>query len=440
MVQRCCLLLLALSTAAGAWEFKEVLASETVSGPRRYDVYGAVAVGRRNLAVLYVLTADDKEYERLRAENGSGAYFVLAWLSPTWQLRELGERFFADPGDMSPEASDLSRIERFFAPALFPKVLVRRAEVGEEEEEGETCPYLIAFPTKFCCFADDLKVTSTHELPFVMNNVRVVEGEVWVVGVWEEHLIHRYDLKQRKLVEHRLPLNQLRQAIAQSGVTEEEMAQVTSPGKEPRQVRIPPLEKEATTPAEEAQQKTLREFVLPLLSLPTSFQYNVAVGGKHAAVLVRKPLGLWVTRWPQGGKGSFIRVKREDLPGTLPGGPTRLYVLGVEAVGKEEFFAAFEVHVAKTFAQMLVENPAEALEHQKREGREIAPGELAGLEVALMGVKFSRDKVEESWFQPTGTMEKWSTYRRPTFPYRPGEAWIGILGKKGWVQGIGRLQ
>lgn len=442
MVKRFGLLLLAVTATAGPWEFEDIRAPGAASGPRRYDVYGAVAVGRRNLAVLDVLSADDKELKRLQAEHGMTRYFVVAWLSSTWALRELGERFFAWPNDMVPQASDLTRIEERFAPPLFPKVLVRGEEavVGEEEGAGDECPYLVVFPTKFCCFNCELKVTATHELPFVMNNLRVVEGEVWVVGVWEDHLIHRYDLEQGKLVEHRLPLNQLREAMERAGVKGEEMASVTSPGKELRKVRILPLEQEATTQDEEAEQKSLRGFALPLYTLPTSFQSDVAVHGSRAAVLVRKPMGLWVTGWPEGGKSSFIRVTPEDLP-ALPGGSTRLYLLGLEAVDKDDFFAAFQVHVPKTFAQWLVEEPAGALQYQEQQGREISPGEMAGGELALMGVRFSRDKVVASWFQAFSAMEKWQAQRGPIFSYRPGEVWTGIRSKKNaWLRGIGRLQ
>ena len=445
MVKRFGLLLVAAAATAGQWEFKEIRAPGAASGPRRYDVCSAVAVGRRNLAVLYVLTSDHKERKRLRAEHGSPTYFVLAWLSPTWALRETGERFFFDLDDMKPWSSDLSERERVFAPPPFPKVLVREEAEWEEEGEGdeekrEECPYLVVFPTKFCCFNDELKVTATHELPFVMNNLRVLEGEVWVVGVWEDHLIHRYDFEKRQLVEHRLPLQQLHEAIKQAGVKDEEMASVTSPGTELHKVRIPQLEQEATTPVEEQEQKYLRDFTLPLYTLPTSFQYDVAVQGSRAAVVLRKPMGLLVTGWPEGGKGSFIRVKAEDLP-DLPGGSTRLYLLGLEAVGKDDYFTAFEVHLLKTFSQWLVEDPAGALQYQKQQGREISPGEMAGGERALLGVKFSRDKVAESWFQAFSAMEKWRPDRGTIFAYRPGEAWVGIRAKKNaWLWGIGRLQ
>lgn len=439
MVRRFGLLLLAVTATATQWEFKDVRAPGGASGPRVYEVYGAVAVGRRNLAVLNVLSADDKELKRLQAEHGMTRYFVVAWLSSTWALRELGERFFAWPNDMVPQASDFTRIEERFAPPLFPKVLVRKEE-GAEEGEGEECPYLLVFPTKFCCFDGELKVTATHELPFVMNNLRVVEGEVWVVGVWEDHLIHRYDFEQRQLVEHRLPVQQLREAMERAGAKGEEMASVTSPGKELRKVRILPLEQEATTQDEEASQKSLRGFTLPLYTLPTSFQFDLAVQGSRAAVLVRKPLGLWVTGWPEGGKGSFVRVTPQDVPAP-PGEATRLYLLGLEAEDKGDFFAAFEVQVPGTFAQWLAENPAEALQYQKHQGREIAPGEMAGGRIALMGVRFSRDKVAESWWQMYQSMEKWRVGRGPIFPYRPGEVWIGIRSKKNaWLRGIGRLQ
>jgi len=434
-------LLLAVSATASQWEFKDIRGPTGASGPRRYDVYGAVAVGERNLAVLLVRTADEKEKKRLEAEHGMTSYFVLAWLSSTWAVKELGERFFVDREDMVPQASDFSRVEERFAPRLFPKVLVRAEEVvATEEGEEETCPYLLAFPTKICCFNGELKVTATHDMPFVMNNVRVVDGEVWVVGVWEDHLIHRYDLEQRKLVEHRLPLSRLRQAMERAGVKGEEMASVVSPGKELRKVRILPLEQEATTPEQQVLQKYLRSFTLPLYTLPTSFQYDVALHTSRAGVLVRKPLGLWVTGWPEGGKDHFLRVESKDLP-ALPGGPTRLYLLGLEAVDKDEFFAAFEVHVPQTFAQWLVENPSEAREYEKAHGGQVAPRELVGGVMALMGLRFSRDKVEESWFQPWSTMEKWRPDRTPLFAYRPGEAWLGLWNKKnGFLWGIGRLQ
>jgi len=434
-------LVLAATATAAPWEFKDVNAPGGASWPRVYHVYGAVAVGERNLAVLKVLTADEKELKRLRAEHGMTSYFALAWVSSTWAVKELGERFFVDREDMVPQASDFSRVEERFAPPLFPKVLVRAEEVvATEEGEEETCPYLLAFPTKICCFNGELKVTATHDMPFVMNNVRVVDGEVWVVGVWEDHLIHRYDLEQRKLVEHRLPLSRLRQAMERAGVKGEEMASVVSPGKELRKVRILPLEQEATTPEQQVLQKYLRSFTLPLYTLPTSFQYDVAVQGRRAGVLVRKPLGLWVTGWPEGGKDHFLRVESKDLP-ALPGGPTRLYLRGVEAVGNDDFFAAFEVHVPQTFAQWLVENPSEAREYEKAHGGQVAPGELAGGVIAFMGLRFSRDKVAESWFQPRSTMEKWEAQISPIFSYRPGEVWIGVRSKKnGWVRGIGRLQ
>jgi hypothetical protein len=434
-------LLLAVSATASQWEFKDIRGPTGASGPRRYDVYGAVAVGRQNLAVLLVRTADEKEKKRLEAEHGMTSYFVLAWLSSTWAVKELGARFFTWPNDMVPQASDFSRVEERFAPRLFPKVLVRAEEVvATEEGEEETCPYLLAFPTKICCFNGELKVTATHDMPFVMNNVRVVDGEVWVVGVWEDHLIHRYDLEQRKLVEHRLPLSRLRQAMERAGVKGEEMASVVSPGKELRKVRILPLEQEATTPEQQVLQKYLRSFTLPLYTLPTSFQYDVALHTSRAGVLVRKPLGLWVTGWPEGGKDHFLRVESKDLP-ALPGGPTRLYLLGLEAVGNDDFFAAFEVHVPQTFAQWLVENPSEAREYEKAHGGQVAPRELVGGVMALMGLRFSRDKVEESWFQPWSTMEKWRPDRTPLFAYRPGEAWLGLWNKKnGFLWGIGRLQ
>ncbi len=441
MLKRFGLVLLAATATAGEWQFKDVFAPGAGSKPRLYIVYGAVAVGRQNLAVLQVMTADEKEQRRLRAEHGDSVYFALAWLSSTWSVREWGERFFVREPDMVPKAGDLTRIEQRFTPRTFPKVLVRGEEEGEGEggEEGVKCPYLLAFPTKFCCFGDELKVTATYELPFVMNNLRVVDGEVWVVGVWEDHLIHRFDLERRQLVEHRLPLEGLRAAMAAAGVKDEEMASVKSPGKELRKVRILPLEREPTTREEEMEHEQLRGFALPLYTLPTSFQYDVAVRGRRAAAAVRSPMGLWVTDWPEGGKGSFVAVKKEDLP-ALPGGATRLYLLGLEAVDEDGFFAAFEVHLPKTFAQWLVENPTQALEYQKLEGREIAPGEMAGGEIALMGLRFARGKVAESWFQTSGAMEKWRPQNGPIFAYRPGEVWTGIRHKKNaWIRGIGRL-
>ncbi len=108
---------------------------------------------------------------------------------------------------------------------------------------------------------------------------------------------------------------------------------------------------------------------------------------------------------------------------------------------KDEFFAAFEVRVPQTFAQWLVENPSEARQYEKAHGGQVAPGELAGGVIAFMGLRFSRDKVEESWFQPWSTMEKWRPDRTPLFAYRPGEAWLGLWNKKnGFLWGIGRLQ
>jgi|GEM_PF-4137895 len=435
MVKACGFLLLAVTATATEWQFKDVRAPGAASGPRRYDVYGAVEVGRRTLAALYVLTADEKEFKRLRAEHGMTTYFALAWLSSTWSLQEVGERFFTWKENMVPQAADFTPAEETFAPPKFPRVLVRAAE-----EEGEQCPYLVAFPTQFACFNGELRVTARFGLPFVMNNLRVVKGEVWVVGVWEDHLIHRYDLEQRQLVEHRLPLEKLREAMGRAGIEGGQMASVASPGKELRQVRILPLEREPTTPEEKAKHASLRTFALPLDTLPTSFQYDVAVHGRSAAVLVRKPLGLWVTGWPDGGKGSFVAVKKEDLP-ALPGGATRLYLLGLEAVDKDTFFAAFEIHLPKTFAQWLVEDPAGALTYQKQQGREISPGEMAGGERALMGVTFDRDKVAERWFQTQSAMDKWWPQYTPIFSYRPGEVWMGIRQKKNaWIQGIGRLR
>lgn len=439
-------LLLAATATAGQWEFKDIRGPADVSGPRRYQVYSAVAVGRRTLAALEVWTLDPKEKKRLKAEHGFPNYFVLAWLNPSWAVRETSEPFFFQPGDMTPISSDLSRIEYFFAPALFPKVLVLDGEEwqgGEEEEKKrEKCPYLLVFPSKFSCFNSELKITATYELPFVMNNLRVVEGEVWVVGVWQDHLIHRWDFQKHQLVEHRLPLQQLRKAMEQAGLKEEEMASVTSPGTELRKIGIPGLEKEATTPLEEELQRHAREFTLPVATLPTSFLYDVAVQGSRAAVVLRKPMGLWVTGWPEGKKSSFIRVKAEDLP-ALPERSTRLYLLGLEAVGKGEFFAAFQVHSTYTFAQALVEDPQSALEYQKQQGRQIAPDELAGLDLGLLGVKFSDDKVAETWFQSFAKMEKWEPYHLvPIFAYRPQEAWIGIRGKgeNKRLRGIGRLE
>ena len=441
MVKQVAFLLLAATATASQWEFKDVRATGAATKPRVYEVSSAVAVGRRNLAVLYVLTADEKERKRLVAEHGVAVYLALAWLSSTWKLEELGERFFVYKEDLIPWPSDFTRIERTFSPSPFPKVLVRREEVEEEGEGGKECPYLVVFPHRFSCFNDQLEVTATYEVPFVMNNLRVVEGEVWVVAAWEGHLIHRFDMGQGQLVEHRLPLSHLREAMKGAGVKEEEMASVTSPGREGRNVWFPELDQEATTPTEEAEQKILKDFSLPVLRLPTSFQFDVAVQGSRAAVLVRKPLGLWVTDWPEGGKDSFVRVAPENLPG-LPADYTRLYVLGLEAVGKDEFFAAFQVQAPRAFSQWLVEDPAGAMAYQKEQGgRPIPPNEMTGPDLALMGVLFGRDRVPKSWFQAFQAMEKWRPlHRNGVFSYRPGEVWIGIHGKKSrFLFGIGQL-
>lgn len=100
--------------------------------------------------------------------------------------------------------------------------------------------------------------------------------------------------------------------------------------------------------------------------------------GRSAAVLVRKPLGLWVTGWPKGGKSTFVAVQKDDLPSALPKEPTRLYLQWLAAVDKDDFFAAFEAHMPQRIAQWLVENSAAVLAHQKAQGREITPGEMAG--------------------------------------------------------------
>lgn len=249
-------------------------------------------VGEKYLAVLWVMPKEGPPRT------------APAWLTREWDLIRVGPRVSANVALMNPVPTDVSEPP---LPRIFPQVLVR-------DPQRDWCPYLWGTVSELICMDEHLRFGERYVLPVQSRGYEVVEGRVWWKGLYNGKLLHRVDMKSRRIEGSVGAVADILKGFEAAGFDPRSFIDIR------RDIVSRPEETETiddnlynTSPEDPAYHMQLLK---RLKRLPGSFQFDgVIVPETHRVYFIfRRPLSLVVLRWPEGTWEGVLRIESTDLP------------------------------------------------------------------------------------------------------------------------------
>jgi len=330
-----CVLSLALTALAGdIGTLRPLQISRIGSSDKDQSIHvqEAIRLGDRYLAVVMVTSRTREGRERLRRLYGVPAFLAAAWFSHRWELLRLGDGLFATPGEVTPIAL------RGWEPTLldylglprrpvyrFPKVLVRAAGAS-------WCPYLLVTTTQIACLDETLRLGARWETPIQVMDYFVWQGDLWMAGYHEGHLLHRvvltdedsgpYEVRPVQIDRSILALEDLRAFLTRQGFTPADLRDLdpstwtvfVERAAQTRQELAENPQKLESMLRKDREGRRYIPFGLHRALRPFHFPMAATVQEDRAYVVFHRPFGIAVIAMPEGQVLDFRPLRREDLP------------------------------------------------------------------------------------------------------------------------------
>ena len=296
------------------------------------------------------------------------------------------------------------------APTRYPRVVVR-------DRLAKTCPYLLVTPLTLRCVQRDLSLSSpasrapaTTLVPFNIRGVHVMNGAVWIEGIYHGTLAQRWDPETGQIVGHALSLAPLVKFLqraddpqAKTFLSLLEKIKDPFPDLQTFHTQLKQMREKRSASSTSHQTESIDSGMNPMFRnelaasrlVPPTLSFDWIVIGKEAYVFFLGAMAVAHLSWPEGTVKNILYLSKAPLPPKLTSAPwVYLYDLTDD---RSRPMVWLQLDYPLTYQRARLVLPPKllkGLEHFLERKHRLYPDTIVGMDSRLVGLRLPDDDPE----------------------------------------------